>query len=1858
MGNNNNVDSQSLSFWICGVASVRNAQSLSSGKMANIAVDLVKSILERLINCAIAESRYVCCFSDIVEDIEKEKKALEENVKEEKRKGNNIRTDVSSWLKETEGLIKDTQTKKTCFFGWCPDCKWRYSKGKQLANKKKELKSGNVGISPVLPGVEYHSSQDYVSFESRKSKIEELFDALKNDSNFIIGLQGMGGTGKTTLAKEVGKELKQLQQFDHVIDTTVSYTPDTRKIQDDIAAPLGLDFKDKNESERLKLLWNRLTGGEKILLILDDAWNPINFDEIGIPRKDNHNGCRIFLTTREMKVCQTMGCEKIIQLGVLTGEDAWTLFKKHAHISDRSSKRLLDKGRDITEKCGGLPVAIAAIASSLKGEESVEVWKSTLKSLQKSVPMHGVDESLVEVYKCLRDSYDNLKNEEAKKLFLLCSMFPEDEELSNETLTTFGIGAGLLGEVDGKYDEARDQVVVAMNKFVDSCLLLKGGKQSVKMHDLVREVALWIANEEIQAVNLSSKNQKLLLERRKNIKYLLCEGKGMDVFSCKFNRSKLVILKVVYMHEDEDENAFVEVPNSFFENMTELRVLHLSLNTWRDVYLSLPQSFPSLTNIRSLILERLSLEDFSVLKNIQNLETLDLVWCRMYELPGEIAKLEKLRVLRLRECIVEDFNSIKVIEKCSLLEELYIVSTDLTFDTSAMHEKINFPAFQRYIMSDDRTAVDESLSKCVAFPKIDAIFSEVTFNHLVQTSELLHLQKIEGEWRNLIPDIVPIYRGSSCKNDSMEKIESNIKKCNISPWIHMCYPHKCRRKVKSTKSTALPFVSGEPLQDSSNSLVSNFDYLHLWQRAQCLSKQPQIMRNIKNMNLQNFSKIKSVFILSIAPMMLETLRIEDCDELQHIIVDITDGDNNLSYVFPKLKKIIVKSCRQLEYLFGSCDDHQNHKINVDLPVLESLCLRDLPCLIGICSKNYSTTLPPLMKFVLNGCSQISIKSIGDFILSLSNTSIKELSETKHLLSLENLWVDGSKIENICCFNEIIGQEIILGWENIRLEDLPHMTYLFVGPRNSFILQNLMELTIAQCEKLEVIFTASISRCLPQLERLLIKECKELKQIIEENAENQEMSFPKLGEIVVEKCNKLTYLFPFSTSKELLQLRLLIIKEASELKEVFRCEADQKVQFPRLRLLVFVKLPIFSFSQGIQLEYTDLWVQSCPNLSLTSTIESDQLKHTVHGYAYGEGYYSWEILRNIVQDLKHSIIQDPSNEWQTTKITEDIQGELEVQATSQSELASSEVNTNQSIAEIKHETVEEDSSLKIPSSTTSPIKWHEAHSDVLLDEQSTGEPCLMNQNQAIGLTDTTFKISQGNNCLKEIEDQSNQEDSLSKQTITTTLFMDSEKRNTSPRQLLPPIQEGVERNFEVGTTSANVVIVASPNYGRTFFNETPMEEHSSMKEQQPLGKTDIGFECLEDRENQSTQEGSILGKNTTATLLMKSEIRNTSLGPLLSPLEKGIKRNVEEGNTSANFKSITSLTRSELGPSVASKGETYPREHGDGQMAIPYVLAVPPSAQDTSEIALALTNSHDPGFSRAEGPAILEGISCTTAEKVIACPTLEEITAAVCVEGSTKPATTQPIVEETGLVPPEVTSESTFLGLDEIKKLIEEDPLSALENLLIGKVSISQMQSSSIGILLQDLKALLMDSNLDHLVTHEESRSKLVSLLEQLNQHQRLLSSEAKDFVKNVENFCDDYFGKHTTSQQVINKHKQLLQSKEDLLNKLSSAKSTQSRIDNKSCTAKVQIDELSLKIDDLRKQVADTEHQIDALKLTMKMCDLEKEKLKAECTQWAQQSAQLLSALSSSEIDVQEVQHANNMAKEAFANLKSSFPTF
>ncbi|RHN67919.1 putative P-loop containing nucleoside triphosphate hydrolase, leucine-rich repeat domain, L [Medicago truncatula] len=1730
--------------------------------------DLAKPYVEKLINGAITGSSYICCLTCIAKDFEEQRARLEierttvkQRVDVATRRVEDVQANVLFWEKEADELIQeDTKTKQKCLFGFCPHIIWRYKRGKELTNKKEQIKrlieTGkelSIGLPAPLPGVERHSSQHYITFKSRESQYKELLEALKDDNNYVIGLIGMGGTGKTRMAIEVGKELMESKQFACVIDTTMSTSVDIRKIQNDIAGPLDVKFDDCTESDRPRKLWKRLTNGEKILIILDDVWGDINFVEIGIPQSGNHKGCRILVTTRSLLVCNTLRCNKTVQLEVLSVEEAWTMFQRYSEISTKS---LLDKGRNISNECKGLPVAIVAIASSLKGEHRLEVWDATLNSLQ----MHDVEDDLIKVYKCLQVSYDNMKNEKAKKLFLLCSVFRDDEKIHTERLTRLGIGGGLFGEDYVSYKDARSQVIISIKKLLDSYLFLEADGSRVKMHDLVRDAAQWIANTEIQTVKLYDKNQKAMVERNMNIKYLFCEGKLKDVFSFKLGGSKLEIL-IVNMHKDEDyQYVKNEVPNSFFENSMSLRVFLLISVQYLELTVSLPQfRIPLLRNIRSLLFVQVDLGDISILGNLQSLETFDLDGCKIDELPHGITKLEKFRLLKLEYCEIARNNPFEVIEGCSSLEELYFTGSFNNFC-----REITFPKFQRFDIGEC-VSINESLSKCFCVVyKYDVFLSKTTLKDCMQEAEVLKINRMEGGGRNIIPEMIPMGHGMNdlveldlrsisqlqclidtkhtgkvfsklvvlelwnldnleelCNGplsfDSLNSLEKlyiinckhlkslfkcklnlfNLKsvllegcpmlislfqlstavslvllerlvikdcegleniiiderkgkesrgeiindnestsqgsifqkleflgiyncpriesilpflyahdlpalesiriescdklkyifgkdvklgslreidlddlpnmidifpecnrtmslsikktssisgdasnpqtqsepiKCNIFSWtdIYCCGKKYGHNKLRSTTNTKVPLVSED--QQQENVIMESDSYcLPIWERAQCLSIPSHILCNIKEITLNNISKMKSVFILSIAPrMLLESLTISKCDELKHIIIDVDDhnntGANNLVYVFPKLRDIDVEDCEKLEYIIGHFnDDHQNHtQIHLQLPALEFLYLENLPSLVANYPKQYHTTFPQLEILEVEKCPQF----IGDFIThhsvtrSVDDTIIKESGgNVEHFRALESL-------------KEINEQQMNLALKIIELLVLPMMTCLFMGPKNSFSLQNLTHLKIIKCEKLKIVFSTSIIRCLPQLNYMRIEECNELKHIIEDDLENTTKTcFPKLRILFVEKCNKLKYVFPISICKELPELNVLTIREADEVEEIFGSEGDDhKVEIPNLKFVVFENLRSLCHDQGIQFEAVKhRLILNCQKLSLTSASTAD-FENDISGLRsvwFDEDYELYVDLKNLFKQLHdESKGHDTCNEYPSSEITE-------VQA-SGNEFTSSQKEMEQTL-ETEHEFVENVPHQEMPSVAIKPTNSKEE----LMNEQE------MEQKRLLGETDATVKPSQENN--------------------------------------------GIEKSVEDGITSANAkTIKSSPGHLST--------SKEFMNEQQSLGAIDTTIKSSQG----NNLEGSTSEKLVGETLSTISGTKNEPPIQLVSPEQKGIEKSVEEGTTSTCEKTITSSTHLEV---------------GDGKIFVPSFSIV-----------------------------------------------------------NTKPASTKDVDIE--------DSQETTHEFFDSAKLIEEDPLLALETLLTG------VQSFPVRTLLEELKTLMdSSSDLDHLVSNQESKSK-------------------------------------------------------------------------------------------------------------------------------------------------------------------------
>ncbi|XP_039058516.1 probable disease resistance protein At4g27220 [Hibiscus syriacus] len=425
------------------------------------------------------------------------------------RNAEKIEADVLKWLSNVdkkltenfeEKLKKDEEkAKKKCFFALCPNVKSRYQVSKKAVDEKHAIselleqgKFDKVSYSPPIEGV---VTKGYKAFESRTTTLKGIMEALKESSVRIVGIYGMAGVGKTTLAKEVSARVKEEHLFDEVAMSFVTDNPDIRKIQGEIADMLGLLYEKETVSGRAMELRERLKTDKRILIVLDDLWQKLDLEEVGISLEDEAAkgssiaGCKILLTSRSLDVLRLMHAEKSFEVEILSKEESMILFVKTVgNISGGYERR----ANELVEKCEGLPVAILAIANTLK-EKDLASWDDALLQLRRSNPsnIEGMQDN---VYSTIELSYKWLRNEEAQSLFLICGLHPQSFDIPVFDLLQYSFGLDLL---EGIYtlEEARKRIDALVHKLKASSLLLEGkGYEWVKMHDLIRDVSISIAS--------------------------------------------------------------------------------------------------------------------------------------------------------------------------------------------------------------------------------------------------------------------------------------------------------------------------------------------------------------------------------------------------------------------------------------------------------------------------------------------------------------------------------------------------------------------------------------------------------------------------------------------------------------------------------------------------------------------------------------------------------------------------------------------------------------------------------------------------------------------------------------------------------------------------------------------------------------------------------------------------------------------------------------------------------------------------------------------------------------------------------------------------------------------------------------------------------------------------------------------------------------------------------------------------------------------------------------------------------------------------------------------------------------------
>ncbi|KAK9218743.1 hypothetical protein WN943_007380 [Citrus x changshan-huyou] len=286
-------------------------------------------------------------------------------------------------------------------------------------------------------------NKDYEAFESRMSILNEITDALKNGDVNTLGIYGIGGIGKTTLAKEVARRAENDKLFDQVVFSEVSESQDIRKIQREIADKLGLKFDEESESGRARRLHDRLKKEKRILVILDNIWGNLDLKAAGIPHGDDHRGCKVLLTARTLDtLSRKMDSQKNFSVSFLKEEEAWSLFKKMAGDYVEGNE-LKEVARDVAKECAGLPVAIVTVATALRDNNSLFDWKDALEQLRRpsSTNLMNVQPT---AYKAIKLSYDKLAGEELKNIFLLIGY---TAIASIDDLLMYGMGMGLFQEI-------------------------------------------------------------------------------------------------------------------------------------------------------------------------------------------------------------------------------------------------------------------------------------------------------------------------------------------------------------------------------------------------------------------------------------------------------------------------------------------------------------------------------------------------------------------------------------------------------------------------------------------------------------------------------------------------------------------------------------------------------------------------------------------------------------------------------------------------------------------------------------------------------------------------------------------------------------------------------------------------------------------------------------------------------------------------------------------------------------------------------------------------------------------------------------------------------------------------------------------------------------------------------------------------------------------------------------------------------------------------------------------------------------------------------------------------------------------
>ncbi|KAJ1415632.1 Winged helix-like DNA-binding domain superfamily [Sesbania bispinosa] len=370
-------------------------------------------------------------------------------------------------------------------------------------------------------------ASDVIGRENDREEIVKLLmqphphgDGDGDTSLCVVPIVGIGGLGKTTLAKLVFNDKRMDQLFQLKMWVCVSDDFDIREIVIKIinsgsasTSPTNITHAHQENINHLDMeqLVSHLRyklSGQKFLLALDDIWNDdrAKWIELKDLIKVGAIGSKILVTTRSNSIASMMGTVDSYVLKGLSPENCLSLFVKWAFKEGEEKKYpiLVEIGKEIVGKCQGAPLAVRTLGSSLFSKFDLEKWKFI-----RDCELWNLEQKEDDILPALKLSYDQMPSH-LRHCFTYFSLFPKDYEFFGSIMTSLWLGHGLLQSPDGSQktnDIAREYIDELYSRsFIQDFCDFGFNNYSFKVHDLVHDLAMYVAKEEFVVVNSHTRN--------------------------------------------------------------------------------------------------------------------------------------------------------------------------------------------------------------------------------------------------------------------------------------------------------------------------------------------------------------------------------------------------------------------------------------------------------------------------------------------------------------------------------------------------------------------------------------------------------------------------------------------------------------------------------------------------------------------------------------------------------------------------------------------------------------------------------------------------------------------------------------------------------------------------------------------------------------------------------------------------------------------------------------------------------------------------------------------------------------------------------------------------------------------------------------------------------------------------------------------------------------------------------------------------------------------------------------------------------------------------------------------------------